>query len=225
MKIKNVIARFWLRYRKVKWRGSSPHFTHWHPFLKIRSDEKGYLITIGSHCRFGINARLDCFGGQIKLGNNCAMNDGARISCTSSVVLGDYSRMAPGSVIMDDSFHDLSPEKRRKKKGVIIGRNVWIATNAIILPGVEIRDHSVVAAGAVVTKSFPDRCVIAGNPAKIIDRFECPDNWIRDKIETYPNTSIGGWLNKNAERNEGIYLTGNLIADRMPEPKATIKDL
>lgn len=114
------------------------------------------------------------------------MNDGARISSTSMVVLGDYSRMAAGATILDDSFHDVSPTQLRKAVPVIIGRNVWIATNALILPGVTIGDHSVVAAGSVVTQSFPDRVLIAGNPAKIVKRFGCPNNWIRDKIETYP---------------------------------------
>ena len=52
--------------------------------------------------------------------------------------------------------------------GVRIGDKVWIATNAMILPGVTIGDGAIVAAGAVVTKDVPPRCMVAGVPAKVI---------------------------------------------------------
>ncbi|WP_277347907.1 acyltransferase [Salipiger mangrovisoli] len=49
-----------------------------------------------------------------------------------------------------------------------VGRNCFIGGRAMILPGVEIGDNSVVAAGAVVTRSVPPRSLVAGNPARII---------------------------------------------------------
>ena len=51
---------------------------------------------------------------------------------------------------------------------VTIGRGAWLGANVIILPGVRIGQNSVVAAGAVVTKSIPDGVVAAGVPAKVI---------------------------------------------------------
>jgi acetyltransferase-like isoleucine patch superfamily enzyme len=51
---------------------------------------------------------------------------------------------------------------------VTIGDDIWIGANAVILPGVTIGDHSVVAAGAVVTKDVPPHTLVAGVPAKII---------------------------------------------------------
>jgi acetyltransferase-like isoleucine patch superfamily enzyme len=54
-------------------------------------------------------------------------------------------------------------------KDVIIGKKCWIGMNSVILPGVCLGDHTIVGAGSVVTKSFPDgNCIIAGNPARII---------------------------------------------------------
>ena len=50
--------------------------------------------------------------------------------------------------------------------------NVYIGANAIILPGVEIGNFSVVGAGSVVTRNVPCYCVVAGNPAKIIKKIE-----------------------------------------------------
>ena len=53
-------------------------------------------------------------------------------------------------------------------KPVVIADDVWIGANAVILPGVSIGQHVVVAAGAIVTHDVPDHSVVAGVPAKII---------------------------------------------------------
>ena len=57
-------------------------------------------------------------------------------------------------------------------KSVLIGDNVFIGQNVTILKGVKIGDNVVIGNGAVVTKSFPDNVIIAGNPAKIIKKIE-----------------------------------------------------
>lgn len=51
---------------------------------------------------------------------------------------------------------------------VVIEENVWVASHAIILPGVTVGEGAVVAAGSVVTKSVPSCAVVGGNPAKVI---------------------------------------------------------
>ena len=57
-------------------------------------------------------------------------------------------------------------------KDIIIGKKCWIGMNSVILPGVVLGDHTIVGAGAVVTKSFVDgNCVIGGNPARIIRKL------------------------------------------------------
>jgi acetyltransferase-like isoleucine patch superfamily enzyme len=56
-------------------------------------------------------------------------------------------------------------------KSVEIGSYVWVGYNALILPGVKIGDFTIIGAGSVVTKSFPNECVIAGNPAKILRKL------------------------------------------------------
>ena len=69
--------------------------------------------------------------------------------------------------------HDLCDyDQYLTSKPVRIGRNSLIATNAVILPGVELGEHTVVAAGSIVTKSFLEgNVLLAGNPAKIVKRL------------------------------------------------------
>ena len=56
-------------------------------------------------------------------------------------------------------------------KPVVIGDESWIGANVVIVPGVTIGKHSVVAAGSVVTKNVPQYSVAAGNPAKILKQY------------------------------------------------------
>ena len=56
---------------------------------------------------------------------------------------------------------------------IVIGDNCWLATNAVILPGVELGPHTIVAAGAVVTQSFKEgNQVLAGVPARIVKKLD-----------------------------------------------------
>ena len=57
-------------------------------------------------------------------------------------------------------------------KPVTIGNDVWIGANCTILPGVNIGNNVVIAAGAVVTKDVPDNCVVGGVPAKVIKEIK-----------------------------------------------------
>lgn len=65
-------------------------------------------------------------------------------------------------------------------KEVFIGDYCWIGANAVILPGITLGPHTIVGAGSVVTKSFPEGyCIIVGNPAKKIkdiDPKKCGEN-------------------------------------------------
>ena len=58
-------------------------------------------------------------------------------------------------------------------KDVVIKKNSWLGMNSVILPGVTLGENTVVAAGAIVTKSFPEGwCVLAGSPAKVIKNIQ-----------------------------------------------------
>lgn len=80
---------------------------------------------------------------------------------------GCYVAQNVGLITTNHNLYNLS--KHTEGKDIILGRECWIGMNSIILPGVSLGDHTIVAAGSVVTKSFTQGyCVIGGNPAKII---------------------------------------------------------
>jgi acetyltransferase-like isoleucine patch superfamily enzyme len=81
----------------------------------------------------------------------------------NTIVFSDY-RDYKGILPLKDA----SRLSKRIRRFVRIGHDVWIGANVIVLPGVEIGDHAVIAAGSVVTKNVKEWEIFAGNPAKSI---------------------------------------------------------
>lgn len=104
-------------------------------------------IDIGKNCNISHRATLDRANPR-----GVHIGDGTRVMLEALIIAHDYSRGLKGKIWCDTK----------------IGKHCVIGGRAIILPGVELGDHVFVAAGSVVTKSFPSHCMIAGNPAKII---------------------------------------------------------
>ena len=92
------------------------------------------------------------------------------------VTIGSHVNLAQGITITALNHNFDNPEKPIDEQGisttpVILGDDIWIGANAVVLPGVSIGNHSVVAAGAVVTKDVPPHSLVAGVPAKIIKQI------------------------------------------------------
>ena len=115
------------------------------------------------------------YGYQIFVGENFFANFDCVFLDAAPIEIGDNCMIGPKTCIYAIS-HPLDPIERRKgiglPKKVTIGNNVWIGGGVTILPGVSLGNNVIVGAGSVVTKSFPDNVVIAGNPAKIIKKIE-----------------------------------------------------
>ncbi|MGH8100207.1 MAG: acyltransferase [Chthoniobacterales bacterium] len=159
-------------------------------FRHLRS-QKTSAVVIGDHvscyagCSFAIGENGRCTVGDFTLLN------GALIMAEEKIDIGSYCLISWGVGIADSDFHPLKPAQRlidaqalapffkdrppRPKlttAPVKICDNVWIGMNAVILKGVAIGQNSVVAAGAVVTKSVPANTVVAGNPAAVVKTFD-----------------------------------------------------
>lgn len=109
--------------------------------------------------------------GDVVIGNHTRIG----IHCTviGPVYIGSHVNLAQGITVtaLNHNFEDISKcidEQGISTKPVTISDDVWIGANAVILPGVTIGRHSVIAAGAVVTKDVPDNTLVGGVPAKVI---------------------------------------------------------
>ena len=104
---------------------------------------------------------------------------GVYINANNGVYIGDYTNIGPNVGIISSNHDAVNNDMQVQEAPVHVGAHCWMGMGAIILPGVSLGDFTIVGAGAVVTKSFPDGyCVIAGNPATVIkqlNRQECED--------------------------------------------------
>ncbi|TVP78938.1 MAG: acyltransferase [Puniceicoccaceae bacterium] len=117
--------------------------------------------------------------GSLDIGENVFINQGVTLAAENRVVIGAHTKLAEFVTITDSTYHAVAPGQSVRIASIQIGRNVWIGTRAIILPGVSIGDHAVIGAGAVVTSDVPPRTVVGGVPARPISTFECTDDWHR----------------------------------------------
>ncbi len=90
-----------------------------------------------------------------------------RIDCYGEIRVGEGVQIAPDVVIRDSDNHRVSGQ-RTVAAPICIGNHVWIGMNSIVLKGVRVGDGAVIGAGAVVTHDVPDRCLVAGVPARVI---------------------------------------------------------
>jgi acetyltransferase-like isoleucine patch superfamily enzyme len=98
------------------------------------------------------------------------------ISSRSKVTIGNHVMVGGNVRIYDHDFHSMDAALRKTiddfdhciTKPVVLGDDVFVGANALILKGVTLGDRVIVGAGSVVTKSYPSDVVVAGNPARII---------------------------------------------------------
>ena len=133
---------------------------------------KGKII-IGDNCKiWSVIGTTQISAGPmatIEIGENTFINSGSIITARKHIKIGKNCHIANQVILMDDDFHAVNERNLGSaKKEIIIGDNVWIATRATILKGVNIGEGAVVAAGAVVTKDVPPFALVGGVPAKII---------------------------------------------------------
>lgn len=131
----------------------------------IRIDEGGVLRVKGN-ASFFYDDDIRIFKGAELIIGNTYINSDCKIRCHKKIVIGDGCAISHDFTVMDSDAHALNGSI--KTADVYIGNHVWIGTRVTVLPGVHVGDGAVLAAGAVVTKDVPQKCVVAGSPAKVI---------------------------------------------------------
>lgn len=160
---------------------------------KLKSRFRAKIYTYHAYKKCGkvgdslrANGRIEGLSSRIKIGSNCNFNDGANFLGTGEVVINDYFHSGMGLTIIS-SNHEFDrgteiPYSRGStfNKKVNIGEFVWCGHNVTIMPGVNIGEGVVIAAGSVVTKSVPNFAVVGGVPAKII-KYRDKDHFLKLK--------------------------------------------
>jgi len=126
------------------------------------------------------------YGYRVHIGESFYSNFNLVIVDDIDVYIGDHVMMAP-NVLITTTGHPVDPVLRRPgtqfSLPVHIGNDVWIGSNAVILPGITIGDNSVIGAGSVVTHDIPADCVAVGNPCRVMRRITDRDKeyYFRDR--------------------------------------------
>jgi len=131
-----------------------------------------------SQIGFGSALSIDK-NGIFEIGDQTYISAGATIRVAQKISIGNHCAISWNVTIMDSDFHhyqQANQELSHATKEVIIGNNVWIGNNVIILKGVHIGDNAIVAAGSVVTKDVLASSIVGGNPAKLIKNGIKPIN-------------------------------------------------
>jgi carbonic anhydrase/acetyltransferase-like protein (isoleucine patch superfamily) len=115
-------------------------------------------FVVGDRVVIGKGANIRAAGGEIVIG------EGSLLAQNVSLIAANHSLNT--AIFFRDQPWDAS------RVGVVLKKNVWLGTGVIVLPGVEIGENSVIAAGAVVTKNVPNNQVWAGVPARFVRNLD-----------------------------------------------------
>jgi maltose O-acetyltransferase len=162
-----------LRYESILWVNG---------FLKLIPGKLGCLIRRnflpikrGKNFMLWDNVHVDS-PSKLVVGENVSINRGCIINAGGNVFIGNDVMIGPNVVIYSQNHNYKRPltnfiNQGYSFKSVIIGNNVWIASNVIILPGVTIGKNSVVAAGAILTKSIPENSIVKNDLNLVISNI------------------------------------------------------
>jgi acetyltransferase-like isoleucine patch superfamily enzyme len=149
----------------------------------LRSSNRGYHVNLFAPVKLQVSYP----GSKIRIGVRSRVY-GSSLNAYNSIEIGQDCLIAGNCQIMDANGHYphfdcLEKRAASKDKGrpVVLEDYVWLGTGCIVLPGVRIGRGSIVGAGSVVAQDIPPLCVAAGNPAKVVRRFN--DLGVRISLE------------------------------------------
>ena len=176
------------------------------PRLWVKIFINPFVHKKGKNARICRYSRIDVMPfNQFILGANSTIEDFCTVNNgVGDVIIGDRSRIGMSNVLigpvtigndvilaqnivlsgLNHGYEDISKPISKQpvtKKKIILEDEVWIGANSVIVAGVTVGKHAVVAAGSIVTKNVPPYTVVAGNPAKVVKQFNPETNsWMRN---------------------------------------------
>jgi acetyltransferase-like isoleucine patch superfamily enzyme len=185
-RINNLKYKFYFKLRYPNFKLGDNLNIYGKFYLSIQKDS---IINLGNNIIFnsatiynfvGINKPVSIAVSKnaiLSIGDNCGFS-GTSIFSSNKIIIGKFCNFGGNTAIWDTDFHPLEFEARRinnknqiKSAPIIIGNDVFIGANSIILKGVTIGDRSIIGAGSVVTKDIPVDEIWAGNPARYIRKM------------------------------------------------------
>ena len=144
-------------------------------YHSVRMDTPPYRrFSLGDHSVIESFCCINNAVGDVVIGDHTRV--GIHNTIIGPVSIGNHVNLAQGITVTALNHNFSDPDKRIDEQGIStaavhIGDDVWIGANAVVLPGVTIGSHSVVAAGAVVTKDVEPNTIVGGVPAKILKQI------------------------------------------------------
>ncbi len=140
--------------------------------LEKRSEMlKIMFAEIGENCYVEPPLRANWGGKHVHFGNNVYTNFNVTLVDDTHIYIGDFVMIGP-NVTIATAAHPVHPELRKKAAQynlpVYIENNVWIGSNAVILPGVRVGENSIIGAGSVVSKDIPPNVIAVGSPCRVL---------------------------------------------------------
>jgi acetyltransferase-like isoleucine patch superfamily enzyme len=135
-------------------------------FLKINGAKVGEKVTFYPGVWIAPGRNLNV-GDKVDFALDVVVTTGGGVEIGSRTLIGYRAQILSSNHRIPEQGTRIIDSGHEHKK-VTIGCDVWIGANAIILPGVEIGEGAVVAAGSIVTKNVPPFAVVGGNPARVI---------------------------------------------------------
>ncbi|MBR1467652.1 MAG: acyltransferase [Bacteroidaceae bacterium] len=128
--------------------------------------EFGRSCKIHNSCKISVNGATNRKA-RLTIGDKVSIGDRTEIHCGNNISVGNRTLISWDCCIIDRDYHAFNSETE-KTCPIVIGENVWIGCRCLITKGVSIGDGAVIAAGSVVINDVPGRCLVAGNPARVI---------------------------------------------------------
>ncbi len=126
------------------------------------------VLEIRGNMRIYTGCSIDiCPDATVSLGSGY-INNGVRIAAFKKIYIGDNVVISENVTLRDSDNHKILGTIKPQTSPIVIGDNVWIGMNCLILKGVTIGDNSIIGAGSIVTNNIPNNVIAGGNPAIVI---------------------------------------------------------